>query len=347
MTIRQTFAIALWCCASGLVLASALTVAMRTERSRHRRRCERAITRWRPVLLSWTDGRKATIDIPTRRRDRHDLIEVSIHLLPKLRGADRDHVVGALHRIGIAETLARDARSRRSLLRLRAAIAMDACASPADVATLIELLRDRNRQIRHVAARALGRIGDPAATRSLMRGMIDRTIATNTASMAIVRIGSGAIPALRAWLGHEDVRCRRTAAELLGHLGADDAESELVSCLDDTDPSVRLAAASALGRLGLPSSVEHIMSQLRSELAAPTFVGREGRLAESVCVTQAEALGLIGDRRAIPVLESALARSTRISTAAAGALQQMGARRSSTSKREHEVAGFGASVTNG
>ncbi len=347
MTVRQAFVLALWGCAAGLLLAVALTVAARAQRGRHRRHRERAVARWRPVLLSWTDDRIEATDIPAGGRDRHDLIEVAVHLLPKLRGADRDHVVGALHLVGMADTLARDARSRRSLLRLRAAIAMDACASPADVGALIVLLRDGDRQIRHVAARALGRIGDPRAVRPLMRGMTDRTLATHAVSMAIVRIGGGAVPALQAWLDHEDVRCRRTAAELLGHLGEDDAEAGLLSCLRDAEPSVRIAAAGALGRFGSPSSIGPILSQLHSELGTPTFAGREGRLCESVCVALLEALGLIGDRRAIPDLEAVFARSTRISAAAAEALVHMGARRPTTSTRGRDAAAVGRSVANG
>lgn len=64
-------------------------------------------------------------------------------------------------------------------------------------------------------------------------------------------------------LADPDPEVRRTAAEALGKVGHQSAESALIAALDDRDPRVRAAAALALGRLvgskeGGATLVEHL-----------------------------------------------------------------------------------------
>lgn len=325
-TTHAAFILALVGCSVALVALVVLIVAVRTIRALLDRRRAVQTSRWRPLVIGWMNGGAEQATFPTRRRDKNSVVTIASELLPKLRGGDRDALAAVLAHHGVLTSAIQAVGSRRSVVRLRAAVLLDVLARDDDVDVLVGLLGDRDPQVRVVAARALGRIGSPAAIPPLMRGLQHRSLPSNTVSMAIVRIGPQAITPLLGWLYSNDARCRCTAVELLGFLGATEAAFDLVNALDDEDLTVATAAARTLGRLGRPIAVDALLAKLEHEYDTD-------ELDVGFCIACVTSLGQIGDRRAIPLLSESLARSHRLSAAAATALEMMGPRRSLRSQQ--------------
>ena len=278
----------------------------------------------RPLVLSWMEPTETGMQLPPARRDRRLAIALAVELIAKLRGADRDQLVGLLGRAGAADAARRDTGSRRAVTRLRAAVLLDMLARPDDLDRLIELTMDSDFQVRVVAVRAIGRVGMGSAAPVLIRGLTTRRLPVHAVSMAIVRIGASAAPALEEALRSSDPRTRALGAELLGYIGVSEASFELIDLLDDDEHHVVTAAAHALGRLQQRLAVPNLMRRLVAEHALSP-------LRPAVCMALVEALGRIGDRQAIPVLTASLGRSTALSHAASAALRGMGPRRSGRS----------------
>jgi HEAT repeat protein len=60
-------------------------------------------------------------------------------------------------------------------------------------------------------------------------------------------------------------RARVFGAWLLGHLGSEQAERQLMTDLDDNDSELRCEAALALGRLARPTSIERLFRALKGD----------------------------------------------------------------------------------
>src|SRR5947209_12577341 len=116
---------------------------------------------------------------------------------------------------------------------------------------------------------------------------------------------------------------RETAIYILGLLESPVATPILIQALNDQVPSVRMQAVKALGRIGDPSAVPALLNALRGadeQLGSQIFSAlvRLGREAVPALIDASKshstwmrwqamrALGAIHDRRALPVLVSAL-----------------------------------------
>jgi len=116
---------------------------------------------------------------------------------------------------------------------------------------------------------------------------------------------------------------RETAIYILGLLESPVATPMLIQALNDQVPSVRLQAVKALGRVGNPEAVPALLNALRGadeQLGSQIFSAlvRLGRAAVPALLEASNsnstwmrwqairALGAIRDRRALPVLVSAL-----------------------------------------
>lgn len=97
--------------------------------------------------------------------------------------------------------------------------------------------------------KALGPIGRPAISNLIQSLGDEDQFTANTASQALIYIGSDAIPSLCVALGSENRRMRVNAAfALMGfQTTAADAAPHIVQCLNDKYPDVRAAAAYCLG----------------------------------------------------------------------------------------------------
>jgi HEAT repeat protein len=98
-----------------------------------------------------------------------------------------------------------------------------------------------------------------------------------------------AVRAFSKALDSDRPECRMAAASALGRIGDDDAIRPLVSRLEDSDPRVRERVCYALGRVGHPQAVDALNKRLDDE-------------HERVRSAAADALGGIGTSRALAAL---------------------------------------------
>lgn len=244
---------------------------------------------------------------------------ISLALLPKLRGADRDALARVLRFGGVIDRAVAGLTSRSAARRERSAELLGAAGVTAAVDGLVARLDDRDGGVRMAAARALGRMGAAAAVAPVLAALGDRRLPANTASMAVLRIGPAGAPALLQALGDPNHHTRAVAAELCGSLGLTPSVERLELMVDDADAAARVSAVGALGRLGGPSTAAVLVGRLVLELARPARRGDDG-----LGVALATALGYIGHPSAVPVLTEALAGRHRLAFAAATSLASIG-----------------------
>ncbi len=226
-----------------------------------------------------------------------DLDEVLLHLLPQLRGADREAIQTALTRRGVVARAAADLDARAAWRRGRAATLLGSTAGRDHLARLTALLADRSLEVRCAAARALGRVGDPAAVHGLLASLTTaRPLPAGVVGMAVLDLGTAVLPALRATLVTGSPAARALSADVVGVHGDLAATAALVDLLTDArqPEDVRRAAATALGRIGDPAATDPL-AQVLFDAALPPLQ----RAA-------AEALGRIGDPAGAPALLAGL-----------------------------------------
>ncbi len=142
------------------------------------------------------------------------------------------------------------------------------------------------------AAEGLGELGDPRAIPALVQALRDpHAFVRWAAARAIGRIGGEeAVALLLPLLQEDDPLVRRSAADALGYLDTPDVRQALRRALRDPDPSVRRNAIEAVARLGDREAVGILAAVLTS--------------SDDLWIrySAAEALGLVGDHRAIAAL---------------------------------------------
>ncbi len=192
------------------------------------------------------------------------------------------------------------------------------------VATLEPVLTDDSAAVRIQAARALGRIGLPAA--ALARGLIgmlkeaDETVRCE-AAQALGQVGGdvgATVAALVEMLDDASAPVKESAARALGAMkeAAAPAIPALVPLLQDRQESVRTAAAEAIAQVGP-----------LNEAAADTLVEGLASPDDIVRAQTAEALGTIGAsaEEAAPALVEAMADDNdRVRAKAVEALGKIG-----------------------
>ena len=140
---------------------------------------------------------------------------------------------------------------------------------------------------------------------------------------ALLTIGLPALPVLIGALSDTSPPVRAAAAEMIGEIGEPSASGYLLPLLADGDGSVRAMAAKSLGKLRSTDATPSLITCLLDMKAgvkkeAVTALGRIGRPAVDDLIATltgpsdeirrgaAEALGEIGDQRAIPHLVNLL-----------------------------------------
>jgi HEAT repeat protein len=160
---------------------------------------------------------------------------------------------------------------------------------------LVEMNSERASE-RWGAAEGLGQIGDPLALPALVKALWDpHAFVRWTAADAIGQIGTEkAISLLLPLLQEEDPLVRRSAVDALAFFDTPSVRKALHKALHDSDPSVRRNAIDAVARLGDPQVVEALVLSL------------DAKNDFWVRYSAAEALGVVGDHRAIPPLLEAV-----------------------------------------
>jgi HEAT repeat protein len=307
-----------------LVGLCSITAVRKLSRGIADRRVRDADARVRPVLIRLLgDPDSAPPALPHRSEDARAVERLSTELLAKVRGEAREALSGLLRERGAIEHARRQIRRRSAVGRARAVELLGAAGIAEAVPDLLRLLEhDRDRAVRIVSARALGRIGDAVAVAPLLASL-GRGLPAGAVAHAILQVGPAAEPALRTELAGGSEAGRGVAAELLGLLGSIASIADLARALgDDTDPRVRARAATAIGRIGAPSGIDALAAALCADRTTPERAAA------------AEALGRMSATVVVPVLVGLVDESVvPVARAAAGALADLG----SDGRRELET----------
>ncbi|MEM4359453.1 MAG: HEAT repeat domain-containing protein, partial [Candidatus Bilamarchaeaceae archaeon] len=188
------------------------------------------------------------------------------------------------------------------------------------VPVLIDALKDGSWFARKNTAEALGKIGDARAVPALIYGLGYKNGSVRDRPVVVWAFGkrgelnpASSFYSWRYSLEDVDQYVRKRAAEALVKIGKP-AVPVLIDALKDENEDVRYEAAEALERIGV--NEEQLKEITRMLKEGKTWEEREGA---------AEALGKIGDARAVPVLIDALKDKDRyVRYEAAEALGKIG-----------------------
>jgi HEAT repeat protein len=239
-------------------------------------------------------------------------------MLAKVRGEPVEDLVLVLREHGDIDRALSELRARSVVTRARAAYLLGLVRDRSHVPHLLPLLRDRSAEVRLVAVRALGAIGDPAAAGDVLRALHSVRghvgVPAFLAAEALLAMGTGGAAALREGLDSDDPTVRNAAALVAGRGTFVSTAPRLRELVDaDPDPEVRATASAALGFVGGGDDV--------ATLARHTAGGEPVELRR----TCAAALGEVGHPLAADALAGLLADpDRRLAQIAADALVQLG-----------------------
>jgi HEAT repeat protein len=236
-----------------LALASA-QLLLRADRRRRARRGGPA----RRLLFALAAGDQEAADklvrLPTRTWYAAE--PAAVALVGKVRGEARDALLEVFERRGAAAVALRRLRSRSVVRRGTAAELVGSLRQRAAVPALAALLTDPAPEVRMVAARSLGRIGDPSAVGALLDSLVGSRMPQQVVAHSLMRLGQPAVKRLIDALAHDDPQARATVVEVLGLIQAKGAVAALIDVLrQDSVLEVKIRAVRALGRLGTPAAL--------------------------------------------------------------------------------------------
>jgi VWFA-related protein len=172
------------------------------------------------------------------------------------------------------ETLLRDIEDEDARLRADAAYDLGFVSEPRASKALRKALHDKDEKVRELAAGALARLDDEEAIPDLVKALGDKKEAVAKAAFEAVRqLGLPAIPDLieetSEGTGALGSRPQTpSAARLLGVMGDDRALEPLAQLLRRGDSIGRVAAAEALGYLGLSQGIPAVKDALKDPEAS-------------------------------------------------------------------------------
>jgi hypothetical protein len=328
-------ALALVLVALGVLLMSVAIVARRLVRQRLEARRLAIAGPLRPQLIWMVAGEPheaaAAVAVLSKLDGRTwRSVEPSVvALLAKVRGEAHTHVVELLLRQGTLDRTRAATRSRDPVRRARAAHLLGQVGHKGSRSDLERLLRDRDPDVRRVSAAALGHLGDARSTTALLRTLAARrSVPASVVASAVAELGQWAHASLFSAIGDESPLVRAVAIEICGLAGAVPASPVLRAALrHDGQVEVRVRAARALGRLGVPDAVRDLV-----EAGGP-------QQPAALRMVVARALGDIGSVQAVAGLRRMLAAPEhRVAANAAAALARLGG---SGVQALREVAGEG------
>ncbi|MBU0638728.1 MAG: HEAT repeat domain-containing protein [Planctomycetes bacterium] len=189
-------------------------------------------------------------------------------------------------------------------VRLAAAFAATRCGETGWAGRLVEALNnDRTENLRADAAFLIGRLGEPRAKAQLRAALGNKTnqdakVVALQIYGALARLGDQDAGDMLIEYAQYDALSRLLALQILCEVGSADARDTFVYRLNSSDDYVeaRLIAARGLAKLGAPAGYELAVRAARQATADPDETMRIRSLA-------ALALGEMGERRALPVLQ--------------------------------------------
>jgi HEAT repeat protein len=208
--------------------------------------------------------------------------------------AQMNHPAAYAALVGAVQHTLRDVRVDAAFLLAKQTDYKD----PAAVPGLLDALHDENPQLRTLACKALGDIGDAAAVPDLLKILTqegDNNIRWQAVG-ALGKIGGAAVPGLLDALHDDDWKVRRSAAEAMYSMSEPAAVPGLVEALLDKNDVVRQAAAGALEAMGAVG-VAGLIESLRN---------RDGHIARAA----ADMLNRIGTPEAQAAVQQWMSRGT-------------------------------------
>jgi len=227
-----------------------------------------------------------------------------VAFLPKVRGTAADDLGELLRSRGEIDRATKMLTSRSGVRRARGAYLLGLVRDPNLAALVVPLLDDRDPDVRLVAARALGEIGEASAAEGIIRAL-RATHGWNglpawVAVEALLAMGIKIAPAIEAGLASSDIAVRSVCAQVVGHGAIFSAAPQLSVLLATANESeIRERAAVALGRVGGANEAAEL-ARLTNE-SEPTGLRR-------ACAT---ALGDLGRPESLDTLEGLLGDADR------------------------------------
>ena len=205
------------------------------------------------------------------------------------------------------------------------------------VAPLLDCLKDEDASRRQGAADALGQLGDKRAVDPLIACLQDDNAdVKKNAARALGNLGDKrAVEPLINNFKNEITETKLVVAEALGLLGNSEAVPPLVAALKDDDAGLRLTCAQALDKLHyqpekIEDNVVYLIALQAWDKVAKVGAPALGPLSDCLSdqnpdVQQGaiEALGNLGDKRAITPLSNALP-DWNLNASLVSALEQLG-----------------------
>lgn len=300
MTLNQVLPIALTVIGFSVASTLAVIAVAKTRRGRGSVRSRSLLAPYRNALIAMASGEDEdgqakdtlyALPAPTWVRLRPNVLA----FLPKVRGTSADDLSELMRFHGEIDRAKRMLTSRSAVRRAHAAYLLGLARDRDNAPLLLPLLNDPDADVRLVAARALGVIGEPLAASGVLGALRTQHgqigLPAWVAAEASLAMGAEITPALKTGLTSEDPAVRNVCAMVAGHGTFASTVPQLrILLATDSEADVRASAAVALGQIG---GAEDVASLVRLTDASETTVLR--RIA-------ATALGDLGQRESLDTL---------------------------------------------
>jgi HEAT repeat protein len=309
----------------GLSCASSVAVIAiaKFRRDRGGVRSRALLAPYRHALIAMASGEdedgQAKADLYAVSAPTWDRLRPSVvAFLTKVRGTPADDLGELLRSRGEIEAAKRMLTSRSAVRRARAAYLLGLVRDSDSVTLVLPLLGDPHADVRLVAARTLGAIGEPSAASAVLHALRANHgqigLPAWVAAEALLAMGVQIAPALAIGLASEDPAVRNVCAMVAGHATFSSVAPQLrILLATDSDGDVRASAAVALGRVG---GADDMAALAQHTNASETTVLRR---------TCATALGELGQREALDTLAGLLGDGDRrLAALAADSLVRIG-----------------------
>ena len=261
MTAVQALPLALGVIATLLVSTLALIAIVKALRGRNSVRSKSLLAPYRSALIAMASGEDEdghaksllySLPAPTWALLRESVLA----FLPKVRGSSADDLSDLMRFHGEIDRATSMVASRRAVRRAGGAYLLGLTRDRHHAPLLVPLLRDHDPDVRLVAARALGVLGEPLAASAVLgalsvahRGQIG--LPAWVAAEALLAMGTEITATLKAGLSSPDAVVRNVCAMVAGHGTFASTVPQLRVLLDtDSEADVRASAAVALGQIG-------------------------------------------------------------------------------------------------
>ncbi|MDA0746021.1 MAG: HEAT repeat domain-containing protein [bacterium] len=181
---------------------------------------------------------------------------LAAHLLETVQGEEKidiEEVLLRQEKHAVSPLLELLSRNPDWQTQMQALDALGKLGAPESVDSVAKKLNAPNTWVRLAAAHALGELGGEKAVSALIRALNDTTTVTAAALIGLGRTGNNrAIAPCTTHLSHSNPRVRAAAASALGRLNAPESIPHLEPLLQDPDEGVRYKARQALDALRHP-----------------------------------------------------------------------------------------------